>query len=245
MSRDQFIKCIKENVNAFHANPELLKTLVERYPWSPHLNMLYLQILKDTAADEFARNLAGVSFLVPDRSVLWAFLYPEKIAQSRTHEQSEAVRSVQKTDEISSVHKGVSEAEQTEEVQDVDQRSEGELKEIIQQRLGEIQGDEQIDKTDKDGELFSEGKLEKRQLIDRFLEKEPTIKVDKDYSNPIDYAEKSTEENYDLATETLASVFESQGKTGKAIEVYKQLILKFPEKSSYFAARIESLEKND
>jgi hypothetical protein len=33
-----------------------------------------------------------------------------------------------------------------------------------------------------------------------------------------------------------------QGKTDKAIEIYEKLIIKFPEKKSYFAEKIESLK---
>ena len=43
-------------------------------------------------------------------------------------------------------------------------------------------------------------------------------------------------------SETLAVILEKQGRYPNAIEVYKKLILKYPEKSSTFAARITNLE---
>lgn len=46
-----------------------------------------------------------------------------------------------------------------------------------------------------------------------------------------------------LETETLALVFEKQGKYDKAVDVYKKLMVKYPEKSSTFATRIIELEK--
>ena len=45
-----------------------------------------------------------------------------------------------------------------------------------------------------------------------------------------------------LATETLAKILAMQGQVEKAIEMYKQLILIFPEKKTYFAAAIEKLK---
>ncbi|MCR4659824.1 MAG: hypothetical protein K5650_05965 [Bacteroidales bacterium] len=45
-----------------------------------------------------------------------------------------------------------------------------------------------------------------------------------------------------LESETLALVLEKQGRYEKAAEVYRKLILKYPEKSSTFAARIAELE---
>jgi len=46
----------------------------------------------------------------------------------------------------------------------------------------------------------------------------------------------------ELITETMAKVFEMQKKYTKAIEAYEALTLKFPEKSSLFAARINYLK---
>jgi tetratricopeptide (TPR) repeat protein len=45
-----------------------------------------------------------------------------------------------------------------------------------------------------------------------------------------------------LITETLAKVYEIQGKQEKAIEIYQKLILKIPERSTYFSARIKKLK---
>ena len=44
-------------------------------------------------------------------------------------------------------------------------------------------------------------------------------------------------------TETLARVYLEQGKYKKAIQAYKILSLKYPEKSSFFADRIKDVEK--
>ena len=46
----------------------------------------------------------------------------------------------------------------------------------------------------------------------------------------------------DVVTEAMAEVWEKQGNTAKAIEVYQKLSLLNPGKSSYFAAKIELLK---
>lgn len=49
-------------------------------------------------------------------------------------------------------------------------------------------------------------------------------------------------EHNDIATETLARIYAEQGHFQRAIKIYQQLMLKFPEKSRYFAAQIKNLE---
>ncbi len=55
-------------------------------------------------------------------------------------------------------------------------------------------------------------------------------------------AKKSANPSQSLETETLAVVFEKQGKYDKAIEIYEKLMARNPEKSSIFAGRIEELK---
>lgn len=50
-------------------------------------------------------------------------------------------------------------------------------------------------------------------------------------------------ENREVITEAMAEVWEKQGNTAKALEVYSKLSLFDPSKSSYFATKIEALMK--
>ncbi len=56
-------------------------------------------------------------------------------------------------------------------------------------------------------------------------------------------AQKSIIENSGIATETLAAVLAMQGHKEKAIAMYERLSLQYPEKSSFFAAKIKELKK--
>jgi hypothetical protein len=54
---------------------------------------------------------------------------------------------------------------------------------------------------------------------------------------------ESIAEKEEAISETYADLLISQGYTEKAKEVLRKLLLKFPEKSGYFAAKIENLDK--
>jgi hypothetical protein len=81
-------------------------------------------------------------------------------------------------------------------------------------------------------------------LIDKFIIANPRIEPVRDKSDrPIE--EKSnqySEEKGGFITETLAKIYVNQGYYSKAIDIYEKLSLKFPEKSSYFAAQIEKVK---
>jgi len=82
------------------------------------------------------------------------------------------------------------------------------------------------------------------EIIETFIKNEPQIRVPKpDQINNENKAKKSAEDNYDLVSETLASIYIEQTLYHKAIDTYEKLSLKFPEKSRYFADLIQSLEK--
>jgi hypothetical protein len=81
-------------------------------------------------------------------------------------------------------------------------------------------------------------------IIERFIHTEPQIKpLSADKLDNENKAKKSSEDQDELVTETLARIYNDQMLYHKAIATYKKLILKFPEKKLYFAAQIEQLEK--
>lgn len=65
------------------------------------------------------------------------------------------------------------------------------------------------------------------------------------FFKPSEMAKKSVTENEELITETLAHIYFLQGNYQKALNAYKKLSLKYPEKKSYFATQIKLIkEKN-
>ncbi len=91
-------------------------------------------------------------------------------------------------------------------------------------------------------------KEEQDQLISKFIETDsetgkPAKSTEHKQQNSEDLSLSSTELNDDMVTETLANILITQGKLEKAIDIYRKLIWKLPQKKAYFAARIESLKE--
>lgn len=102
--------------------------------------------------------------------------------------------------------------------------------------------------TIKDEEAMQDRHAKQNNLIDRFLS-EPVERITPSATKPISQSEakkieeRSTSENDGVLTETLASIYLKQKQYERAINIFKKLSLKNPEKSSYFATRITEIEK--
>ncbi|MGP8216709.1 MAG: hypothetical protein ACLQQ4_14185 [Bacteroidia bacterium] len=79
-------------------------------------------------------------------------------------------------------------------------------------------------------------------IIERFLSNEPRISKPKtEFFSPVKAAKMSISEDDSLVSETLAKIYLNQGNLHKALKAYESLVLQNPEKSTYFAARIEEI----
>ena len=86
-------------------------------------------------------------------------------------------------------------------------------------------------------------KKKKFDLIDKFIENNPKIVPTKKSTSKVDMTESIKLNKDELMTETLAKVYLEQKKYKKAIQAYKILSLKYPEKSGFFADRIKAAQK--
>jgi hypothetical protein len=97
---------------------------------------------------------------------------------------------------------------------------------------------EQVSSREKEDEFISR----KFDLINEFIAKNPKITPSKN-TKKVNLAEENTTTSEALMTETLARVYLEQKNYKKAIQAYKILILKNPEKSGFFADQIRAIEK--
>lgn len=96
--------------------------------------------------------------------------------------------------------------------------------------------------------ILSPADLERQRqldLIDSFIRNEPRISPVKTKSDELpnqeDLSKRSKPTGGGFVTESFAKILEKQGKIDKAIDIYRKLIVKNPEKKAYFSAKIGEL----
>ena len=84
-------------------------------------------------------------------------------------------------------------------------------------------------------------------LINKFIQENPKLKPSKSivkYDKEENLANEITYTSEALMTETLAKVYLQQNNYQKALQAYKILSLKYPEKSGFFADQIRAINKH-
>jgi hypothetical protein len=119
-----------------------------------------------------------------------------------------------------------------------------ELKRIVADRIRAIEEE----KKNAINEKLDDSNANKIDLIEKFIRENPSISRPKpEFFNPVSVAQQSIVDQENIVSETLATIFVNQGHFDKAIKIFEKLSLKYPEKSSYFAALIEEtkMKKNN
>ena len=97
--------------------------------------------------------------------------------------------------------------------------------------------------TSENNESINAEREHKFDLIEKFITEKPKLSPKIQLSPQKNLAEPFTKSSDSLMTETLAKVYVQQKNYKKAITAYKILILKYPEKSGFFADQIRAIEK--
>ena len=241
---------VKENFISILKNPELsnqeqtneLKTLIESYPYFQSARSLFLKGLKNQDSFKYNNELKVTAAYTSDRTVLFDFITSPSfnfVKNSISHELEKAIL-------INPV---------------IDSLEKKLAKELPENNLNI---GKPLSFSNSEKRSFSEWlklssvksiirepsvrdkMISKSSIINQFIEKNPKLKpVIK--SDNIIVSDLKNESTNSLMTETLAKVYLEQKKYENAIQAYKILSLKYPEKSGFFAdqiKRIQTLQKN-
>lgn len=217
MTADQIIEFIYAPEKLNQETLPLLRELNERHPAFEAGWILYLKNLKNLNDSSFEQELFHIAIRIQDRRKLYLFLNePMKASEleENTLSETDAGKNLQISNLLLPSEYQVEKIISPEEFQDEAVRT-------IQE---------------KSGKKFS--------LIEKFLEaqpKMPPVNEPKSVS-PMESQSQLEEVSDELVTETLAMIYLQQGYYKKAIQIFDKLSLKYPEKSTYFAAHIEKIK---
>lgn len=270
MNTNDYINLLNNSKAINDKQTLVLETIVNEFPFYQSARALYLKGLYNQESFRYNYELKKTAAHTTDRSVLFDFITSDdfKIFQQEVYDKYQAeiqniivadfeyveeenrpvaINSISKTTTSTETYFVSEQQEANKEVEaaleigkpfQFDKNETHSFSEWLQlAKIAPIVREE----TEKQMNVSSE--LEKKfDLIEKFIELNPKIPQAKDTTAvPINIA-KSNETPSSIMTETLAQIYLEQKKYSKAIQAYEILILKYPEKSSFFADRIKNIK---
>jgi tetratricopeptide (TPR) repeat protein len=270
MNTNDYINLLNNSKAINDKQTLVLETIVNEFPFYQSARALYLKGLYNQESFRYNYELKKTAAHTTDRSVLFDFITSDdfKIFQQEVYDKYQAeIQSIIVSDfeyveeenrpytlvtksKSSQVTEIIAISEQNESNKEVEAALE--IGKPLQFEKNETHSFSEWlqlakitpivrEEAEKQIHVFSE--LEKKfDLIEKFIELNPKIPQAKDTTSiPINIA-KSNETPSSIMTETLAQIYLEQKKYSKAIQAYEILILKYPEKSSFFADRIKNIK---
>ncbi|MEO9569688.1 MAG: hypothetical protein ABJH82_04510 [Polaribacter sp.] len=255
----KFIDILEKKQNILQVETAELKSIIEEFPYFQSARALYLKGLKNQDSFKYNNELKITASYTTDRTVLFNYVtnkdfknIPEDIHHKISEKISEenltkkqlitTKTSIEKTTEAEETKEVIKELELGKPISfsSTESHSFGEWLQLSTRKPILRKAQKTVVKE------IIEKSLKTEELINTFIENNPKIKPlakDKKVVVPI----LKNQQDSSLMTETLAKVYLEQKKYENAIQAYRILSLKYPEKSGFFAdqiKRIQILQKN-
>jgi hypothetical protein len=245
MNRLDFLSLIRDPVG-YDGSVDTLQEMVHRFPYCQSCQVLFAIHLYRQNDLDFSKQLKKAAAYTSSRRKLKRLLDKEKmevqdhpalskVSALKVQPSQEDPLSSHQEPELATVNEHL-----IEETPVVSEKLS--LLDIVRKRLAEIEAEKKA--AESEISLETPVNLSKEAIIDRFIREEPRISRPRaDFFSPSGKAVKSSIDDDEIVSETLARLYQNQGNHAKAIRIYEKLSLLFPEKSSYFAAQIENLHQ--
>ena len=209
----EFTKILKEPNKINKKQISYLKSIIDDFPYLQSSRAIYLKALKESDSFKFKSELKITAAYSTERSVLFDFISKKEFNNVDVISEN--------FDKATIVANEISEEKKS----FIEWLSISNFKPI----------DRALTLEEKENNTTS--------IIDKFIDTNPKIGFTNDHENlEYDYDISNIFKEDSLMTETLAKIYMSQNNFDKAIESYKILSLKYPEKSSFFADQIKKIK---
>ncbi|QOD59346.1 hypothetical protein H9I45_08140 [Polaribacter haliotis] len=256
MKREIFLDILEDKKDVQQLETVELKSVVEKYPFFQSARALYLKGLKNQDSFKYNNELKITAGYTTDRTVLFNYITASNFSSQKENIHQKITEKISKENlEENSILKVEENTPQTTENTIPEVKAVEETLEVgkpIAFSSNENHSFNQWLQLSTKKPIVRKEKLvvkslpKKEELIEKFIQNNPKIEPlpkDKKFVVPVD----KNEQDAALMTETLAKVYLEQKKYNNAIQAYRILSLKYPEKSGFFAdqiKRIQILQKN-
>jgi hypothetical protein len=233
MNLEGFTLLLKEfNPNLSKSNDDLEK-IIKIYPYFQTAHFLHVKTLQHQEKINFDTVLEKTAIRTFDRSLLMHWINDKY--EIRAQKPKNQKKKLEKPKIISKNHK-----------ESLTKNFKNEKPKIIGFESKKLSFTEWISVSqNKSFNNIEFLKNDEWNIINSFLNNDPKIsQINK--SNPeliIDLASENIFSDEELMTETLAKIFVKQEKYDKALQAYKILSLKYPEKNALFALQISQIKR--
>ncbi|MFY9243213.1 MAG: hypothetical protein WAO74_09315 [Polaribacter sp.] len=238
-----YIEILKNKEALDQVETTQLKSIVDEFPYFQSARALYLKSLKNNDSFKYNKELKITAAYTNDRAVLFDFI-TEISNQNKEKTKTEIAEIIPKLEKekVIVVHKN--ETVIADDVQKAEQGLE-KGKPIIFSKTENYSFNEWLQLSSKKPitrkEISPKIISEKEEIIEKFIQNNPKIEpLSKDKNIVISISKNQQDSS--LMTETLAKVYLEQNKFENAIQAYRILSLKYPEKSGFFADQIKRIQ---
>ncbi len=246
MNNDTFIEILKEKQKIKQLETAELKSVIDKYPYFQSARALYLKGLKNQDSFKYNNELKVTAAYTTDRTILFEFITSKDFNNTKEEIHQQITSKISEEKPVNTILEAQERKVETPIATDQETEKTLEIGKPIAFSKSEnysfnqwlqLSTKKPIERDKKPTKIVSK----KEEIIEKFIQNNPKIEpLSKDKSVSISIAKNK--QDAALMTETLAKVYLEQKKYENAIQAYRILSLKYPEKSGFFADQIKRVQ---